>query len=311
MMPNPSSFFSVMYHYVRPKEQTRLRYLSVESFNEQLDYFQSMWGIITRSQWERYREGKELPKGVLLTFDDGLKDHIKTVKPILESRGLFAVFYVCTNPLQNTPLTVHLTHAVLASTEPERVWDYLNSIGVVREYEFYRSEKTKQAYSRHDSVELVKDIKRIFNWCSTQRNQNEVIREVYLKFSKENIKDFVESWYLNADDLKELLDADLEIGSHTCSHTLLSNLSLEQQEKELRVSKEILEELVTDPVKGFCFPYGGKHSYSRGTIHLLDRLGYTESFSVDHRTINEGQHGVFELPRFDCNFFPSGLAEGK
>jgi hypothetical protein len=41
----------VMYHYVRPVEDSKLRYLSVDDFEKQLEFFiQNIGPIITKNQ---------------------------------------------------------------------------------------------------------------------------------------------------------------------------------------------------------------------------------------------------------------------
>lgn len=102
---------SVMYHYVRPVENSSLRYLALDDFAKQLDYLsKNVDGFISQEDWEAAKNGANRD-GVLLTFDDGLKDHFNQVLPVLHEKKLFAIFFINTQPLL-TPvmLSVHLTH---------------------------------------------------------------------------------------------------------------------------------------------------------------------------------------------------------
>lgn len=307
MIPK-NAFFAVMYHYVRPYENSRLRYLNVKSFERQLDYFSTNWGIVNKEDWNEFRLGGKHPNGVLLTFDDGLKDHVKFVAPILKERNLFGIFYACTNPLISQPLTVHLVHSLLSQVEPEKIWAFLVDAGVVRRYLNAVDDKTKTAYSRHDSEEVVKEIKRIFNWCSSELGQDEMIFEAHSSLTHLEVPDFVKNWYLDEGDLKTLIEGGFEIGSHTCSHKLLSNLSEKREFVELSSSRHILQEVTNSRIDSFCFPFGGKKSYLPRTLSLLEKIGYKESFSVESVEIPQKVSGLrrYELPRFDCNFFPYG-----
>ena len=38
MLPKPGDFFSVMYHYVRPAEESALRYIELNNFQKHLDF---------------------------------------------------------------------------------------------------------------------------------------------------------------------------------------------------------------------------------------------------------------------------------
>ena len=85
----------VMYHYVRPAADglPYFPYLSLADFERQLDDFASDYGFVDRDAFIRWAEGGPAPAGVLLTFDDGLRDHVdyraagasgaRAVRPVL------------------------------------------------------------------------------------------------------------------------------------------------------------------------------------------------------------------------------------
>ena len=90
----------VMYHYVRPSAGglPHFPYLSLADFERQLDDFASDYGFVGREDFVRWVEGGPAPGGVLLTYDDGLRDHAEFVLPALQARGLFGLFYVSSGP---------------------------------------------------------------------------------------------------------------------------------------------------------------------------------------------------------------------
>jgi peptidoglycan/xylan/chitin deacetylase (PgdA/CDA1 family) len=306
-----NTFFAVMYHYIRPFEDSNLKYLSIEDFEKQLDYFSEQFGIVDAAGWELFRKGG-YPSGVLLTFDDGLKDHIQYVLPILKKRNLFGIFYCCSDPLEGKSLTVHLTHYLLAYFDRDDIWEHLKHVGLVEAYYQAKSLSTDVAYRHQVAPFLEKEIKRVFNWCRFDPYQQERLLEVFKHFFHLDNSQFVGSWNLSIQDIENLWQSGMEIGSHTCSHRLLSNLDPQIQVSELTDSKEILNSVVGNTVKSFCFPYGGKNSYTKQTLDMLDRLGYSESFSVESQTMpySDGTYQErFELPRFDCNYFPHGKTQ--
>ena len=87
----------------------------------------------------------------------------------------------------------------------------------------------------------------------------------------------INSYNLDWDDLKQLIKNGNTIGSHSVTHRDLSCLSAAQQEKELWVSKRMLEEGLGTTIKAFCFPYG---KYNKATLALLPELGYSLSFTT-------------------------------
>ena len=77
---------AVMYHYVRPDASNPPWYyhLDIEDFRAQLDYFEDEYGFVDRDAFLAAARGRaDPPEGVILTFDDGLRDHYKWVFPEL------------------------------------------------------------------------------------------------------------------------------------------------------------------------------------------------------------------------------------
>ena len=64
-----------------------------------------------------------------------------------------------------------------------------------------------------------------------------------------------------------------EIGSHSCSHSLLSKLNYEEQYLELFKSKIYLEKLISKEIRTFCYPYGTRISYDNNTLSILEKIG--------------------------------------
>ena len=117
-----------MYHYVRPAEDglPYFPYLSLADFERQLDDFASDYGFVDRDAFIRWAEGGPAPAGVLLTFDDGLRDHVDYVLPALQARGLFGLFYVSSGPaVTGRILDVHKVHLALGRLGSEAAMAWL------------------------------------------------------------------------------------------------------------------------------------------------------------------------------------------
>jgi len=77
------------------------------------------------------------------------------------------------------------------------------------------------------------------------------------------------------------LSQEFEIGAHTIDHVRLNRLSHEEQEYQIKYSKEWLEDLIGKPIHGFCYPGG---VYDRSSINAVKKSGFyysrtTENFS--------------------------------
>jgi peptidoglycan/xylan/chitin deacetylase (PgdA/CDA1 family) len=67
---------------------------------------------------------------------------------------------------------------------------------------------------------------------------------------------------LTAEQLLQMENAGMEIGSHTCSHPDLTTLSYQQQRDEMTQSKQILESIIHGEISSFAYPYGRYNSDS-------------------------------------------------
>jgi peptidoglycan/xylan/chitin deacetylase (PgdA/CDA1 family) len=297
-----------MYHYVRPKTNLNLYYITNKNFEKQIDYLENHYGIVSKEQWNNFRDTGRFPKGVLLTFDDGLKDHINNVIPVLTKRNLFAIFYVCTDPLYDRALSVHLTHYLLSIFPPRKIMELLQKNNIILGENIHLDSVSRHAYLNHNQDEIAKNVKRIINWAHQDLGQREKLSKIFYSLTGLSQKEFVQNWYLNQRDLLILNGLDFEIGSHTCTHRLLSNLKSSDFRNEIVNSKAELSDLVRQDIRSFCYPYGGPNSYNEGVVTELKKAGYSESFSVNPKDIDfhlNSKLNIFELPRYDCNLFPN------
>ena len=80
--------------------------------------------------------------------------------------------------------------------------------------------------------------------------------------------------YLTWEQVKELHEAGMEIGSHTLSHAALTGLSLAQARVELVRSKTILERRLGIPIESFSYPAG---EHNAELAELVRELGYSNA----------------------------------
>lgn len=61
---------------------------------------------------------------------------------------------------------------------------------------------------------------------------------------------------LSPAEMRELLGMGMEIGSHTVTHPVLTEISMKQVDRELRDSRRRLEDMLGREVTSFCYPAG-------------------------------------------------------
>jgi len=76
---------------------------------------------------------------------------------------------------------------------------------------------------------------------------------------------------LSWEEVKEISDQGMLIGSHTCTHALLGELLLEKAQLEIERSKAIIEEKTNKPVHFLSYP---KSSFNADIKQITKRAGY-------------------------------------
>src|SRR5215218_5388084 len=121
----------IMYHYVRNEDENfpSFKFLHFQDFKKQLDFFSENFNILHPDVLkESILTGKKA-EGVILTFDDGVKDHYDFVLPELLKRGLSAIFYISTGVYENNKiLGVHRLHLLLGRFGAEQIYYTLKSL---------------------------------------------------------------------------------------------------------------------------------------------------------------------------------------
>jgi peptidoglycan/xylan/chitin deacetylase (PgdA/CDA1 family) len=84
------------------------------------------------------------------------------------------------------------------------------------------------------------------------------------------------------DQVRQLADAGVEIGSHGLSHRRMTGLTEEELATETRRSREVLEGVVQGPVTGFCYPYGAVDAAAERAVAAA---GYDYGAGIGHQAV--------------------------
>ena len=309
---------AIMYHYVRGSTIRSPDYyhLDVADFRRQLEYFESEFGFVAQDAFIDFINGRREtpPDGVVLTFDDGLRDHVEFVYPELKKRDLWGVFYVPTGPYENGKLLdVHRIHTLLGEVDGTELLEHTQAVVDEEMIPFKRREEYQnESYKRQDNTDATTQVKRILNYFISDEYQTPVIDRLVERTGISEPS--VSSFYMRPSELQEMSDAGMIVGAHTVTHPVLSKLDEDEQRTEITNSFDFLED-ITDglPVRTFCYPYGGSFSFTDDTISILEANNCEWSFMVKQAdiTCSDIQHHSHCLPRYDCNEYPHGEASGS
>jgi peptidoglycan/xylan/chitin deacetylase (PgdA/CDA1 family) len=220
--------------------------ISASDFTQHLDYLQSQGHtFIHFSEIKGAIENKAY-KPTIIYFDDGFSDNLTVALPILESRNIKATVFVTTGFIDGTeiPQTSYLRWLLIRQAKESKEIE-----------QCVQSFKTKSY-----------DERRILTDKYDQLDPT-------AKSDWENL-----SIYLTKDQLKLLVSHDIEIGSHTASHTKLTELTDSELDIELRQSREVLRVLTAQSIEVLSFPHGRS---DERVVNTLKNNGYTYAVGTD------------------------------
>jgi peptidoglycan/xylan/chitin deacetylase (PgdA/CDA1 family) len=293
-----------MYHYVRPGSEVypNLNSLDVEIFKRQLDYFEKEYGFLSKDEYQNaVRKGRN-PKGVVLTFDDGFKDHFEYVLPELRKRGLWGIFYIPTGIYQdNELLGVHRVHYLKGKYGSRAILK--EAIKYIDDSMLDHNEIDKfdkEIYIAESYKEDEKKLRRLLNYYVSYKYRDGILDKLMTKFFDEDR--LFNEVYLSIEEIQELALAGNIVGAHTVSHKVLSRLSYQEQFDEIKNSFNFIESVTSQDYKSFCYPYGYSSSYNKNTIKILDELNVDDACVFDNKA-QGNKVKKYELSRIDCNQF--------
>lgn len=261
-----------------------------DNFYFQIEYLKKNYSLLRIDEFADLLNGnKRFPKrSVLVTFDDGYKDNHTEARPILESLGVQALFYITTS---------------LLGTSEELWWDDLERILLLHEtlpielsfdvrnvpYRFPTATETERQSAYHAMHPVVKYLKpneramlfrKLHAWASIGAEG----RESHRLMTKDELSRFSGS-------------PSVIIGAHTHTHTPLSVLSRDEQRSDIVLSLNILKESTQVPVTHFSYPFGLKKDYTGETVAILEELGFTMSCANYEDQVHRWTPR-FEVPRY-------------
>jgi peptidoglycan/xylan/chitin deacetylase (PgdA/CDA1 family) len=282
----------VMYHYVRDGARVHAR--TVEEFARQLDFVTKCHEVVGL---DRVLAGGWPHDGCLLTFDDGLVEHLETVAPMLEERGLRGVFAAPAQPvLERRPLDVQKTQFLLAGSEDHAaLGERLLELAGVEDADGFRRANTPP--HRFDPPETV-FVKRALQDGLPEDRRRPVLDALFREHVTEDERAFADSLYLTLDGCRELVRRGHAVIGHGREHRRLGLLPEAEQRSEIAGSQELVER--AGGTWAMCFAYGSRNET---TLRLLREAACPLALTTDVGVATVDDDPL-QLPRLDTNDLP-------
>ena len=298
----------ITYHYVRDIDKKNLPYLKVleiKKFKKQINYIKKKYNVLSFSQINDYLKNKDFPKNSCwLTFDDGYKDHIKNVLPILIKNNLTASFFpTVTYNKKNKIMSTNKIQFLLAKgIKEDYILDYIIKYISInkKKYKikkFFYNEKKFKFKNQFDNIKI-SFIKNLLQNALPLKLRAKIVDNLFYKNIKINEKKFANNLYMSEKDIQNLKKNNMHIGGHGFNHLKLGELNISEQTKEIKKTANFLNKIYGKKKEYvMCYPFG---SYNKNTIKIL-KFNFKLALTTKRKIANFTKDNKFELPRLDTN----------
>ena len=293
----------VILGYYNLKQQSTIELLNEEIFEQHIQFYKSNFDVISIEELESLSKStsKFNQKFAIISFDDGYIDNYELAYPILKSYQTPAIFFIATDFIDKEVLPW---------------WDEIAFLLRQSCGKTYRLLNTGKSFTLQKAT-IDRTIQRIMSAAKVLEHHSieEVLSDVREQFheakmmAEENKQQLFMSW----NQVKEMAVSGMEIGSHTISHRILSQLSLSQQEHEIVTSKQVIESRISKPVHSIAYPVGRYYCYNQSSFTYAQQAGYLIGFNNEpgyHRSISNEfdinrfcvSNNNFDFVKFECCF---------
>lgn len=239
--------FVPYYHIVTDEDALHVKHLfpfkNESQFRRDVDFLAKNYNPLDLSGLiDHVRHGTKIPDGsFLLTFDDGYSEIFTIVAPILEEKGLSAVFFVNTDFLDNKVLGFKNKASLIVDAltkDPSLPWDRIRGIPGFHGI----AEKELPA--------------RVLSVCYRDRDKlDDIAGLLGIQFQEYLAR---RKPYLSSDQIRALDRRGFAIGSHSLDHPLYREIGLEDQVRQTLESVGFLRDTFHLSPAVFAFPHSDR-----------------------------------------------------
>lgn len=266
---------------------------TISDFERQMEYLKKHYKPTTFEQvLRRLSRNEKIDKNsVIVTFDDGFDDNYVHAYPVLKRLNIPATFFISTSYIGTSKVFWFDWIVYLVKKLPVGRL-YLNRNAFV--FDVNESNRLKVCHEILAYVKNVSDSQRI-----------SLIHELEcLSDMSQPEEGFLGSHPMSWAQVREMSEAGMEIGSHSCTHPILSKLSVEMLEKELVDSKVEIERELGKECLTISYPVGGRAAFN-SKVKMICEANYRVGCSYISGSNNIDSSDLFELKRLHVERYTS------
>jgi peptidoglycan/xylan/chitin deacetylase (PgdA/CDA1 family) len=277
----------LMYH--RFCEKPAGNRVSMALFEQQIIELKNNFNVQPLSLLCDYiRQGKSPPPhSIALTIDDGYDDFYLYAFPVLKKHGMPATLYVTADFIDRK-----------LWLWPDRVAYILKST-TSADLTYTRQDTTREFLPLSTEAERSQAWSVLNLHCLSIGHEERQLfihtlaQQLAVTVSPEPASDYAPmSWSA----VRELSENGIEIGAHSCTHPVLSNLGRDRLWEEIHGSRKRIEQFVSRPVTAFCYPNGQREDYNELVKQVVIESGFLSATVAFHD--RKGWQDLFEIRRY-------------
>ncbi len=243
----------VVYHNIRNKKL----------FSEHIEYFQKKYDVISLSESiELLSDDKNFNPKLVITFDDGYKNIYSVVKYITQNK---------------IPICIFLSTYYIES-------------GDIFWWDTFRMMAKKDKKLSRRLLQIEQTLTEM-----PQEERDSKIEELLQYYALDGkVYDFgSEMLPLSWKDVEKMKEYNVDFGSHSHRHYVLTNTRLNTMKGDIKINKELIEKKLSLNCQHFAYPGG---YYNKKTIQILKEYGFVSAVTTKYG-INTKNTDLFELYR--------------
>ena len=303
-----NSAIILLYHSISDESCPWGLAVSPANFEAHLELLSRRSRVLSLDELTTALDRGQLPKNaVAITFDDGYVDNLNTARPLLEHYQLPATVFVPAGLVGSrrrfwwdelarlTLSSIELPHVVSLDIAGRKF-----SFDLGPEARLDGSQSAHGDWQFHEPAPTRRHLLLQTLWERLQRSSNAVRWRALCELREQaqtGMNDEPRRRVMNASETLGLVQGGLiEVGAHTMTHPLLSQLSRADQAHEITASKAELERIIDRPVSHFAYPHGGPGDYTQATMQLVEEANLRSACTTTEDWLQPGTNR-YQLPR--------------
>ena len=281
------------YHRIRPDHSNVVTSFdgdvygpSISEFSRQMKWLKTNTTLVDERTLLDFLDCRERPRGIasLVTFDDAYIDNYTLAYPVLKELEIPAIYFVPTHAMTSRRLgwwdliAYFVKQTKKGSIEFNGRTMDLDGAGRMHAVRFFQDQmKTEPERCTHG---LLADLSEA---CEVAFPSIEVQDRELMTWNQ----------------VKEISEHGISIGSHTHQHRVLSTLEANSQKEEMVLSKMLLEKETKKIVSSIAYPVGNRSTFTTETQALAAQCGFRLGFSFSEQTNGWAQLDPYNVKRVE------------